>query len=141
MVRNVGFDMADNQRNDIHFRKSRQDRRPDTRIFEENYWQAHWNIANTYYYDKMLTEPAVLEWQEVTRIKPNHWQAFYNLGEVYLNEGKIELAILEWDKVVSLNPKFWHVFHNLGTLFYKQGKLEQAMAYWTKAIALMLFSF
>ncbi len=107
--------------------------------FRDDYWPAHWNLANTYYYHRAQVDEAIAEWHRVTQINPNHWQAYYNLGEAYLEEGKIELSILEWDKVVQINPKFWHVYHNLGTLFYQRGKIDQAIAYWTRSIALMLF--
>ena len=74
----------------------------------------HNNLACAYTKLKQLPE-AEVEFLEEIKINPNYSDAYYNLGLVYKQSGKIDDAIRLWKKTLSLNPS-----HN-----YAKNQLER----------------
>jgi len=106
----------------------------------QEYWQAHWNLANLHAFRLSRIQEALLGWQAVTALKNDHWPAYFNIGETYFNEGKMELARLEWIKVIELNPKYWPAYHNLAAIAYALGDYANAISWWAKSLAYLVFA-
>ncbi|MGB8658538.1 MAG: tetratricopeptide repeat protein [Candidatus Zixiibacteriota bacterium] len=53
-------------------------------------------------------------------------QAYFSLGNVYLNQGKLDPALAEYDSALTYNPRFGRVHLNRGMVFFKKGEYDQA---------------
>jgi len=58
----------------------------------------------------------------------------YNIGLVYLNNGKINEAILYFNKSLYLNPRFDLALNALGLAYFMQGSFEQSLKYFQKCL-------
>ena len=75
-------------------------------------------LANTYslnvevlfqlgrlYFNANRVDDAILQFQAVTILMPNHSNAHYSLGVAYQKKGQTSKAIQEFEKVLELNPE------------------------------------
>jgi protein O-mannosyl-transferase len=70
------------------------------------------------------------------RRNPNCPMAYYNLGLVYFQQGRLDEAILQYQKVLQFHPDETDALNNLGSAFLQQGRVDEAIAYYQKALAL-----
>jgi tetratricopeptide (TPR) repeat protein len=56
------------------------------------------------YFNAGQADKAVIQFQNVILLSPNHSNAHYSLAIVYASQGKKDLAIQEFEKVLELNP-------------------------------------
>ncbi|MFH1691620.1 MAG: tetratricopeptide repeat protein [Candidatus Omnitrophota bacterium] len=61
---------------------------------------------------------------------------FYNLGVVYVRQGKLQDARVAYLNALKLNPETEQVYNNLGLLYVKTGDLRKAEEMYKKAIDL-----
>ena len=66
----------------------------------------------------------------------NDFKAYYNLGNVYLNEEKPYLAIEQYKKVLKINPEYPYAYYNMGCAYIKAGELRKAKNAFISAIEL-----
>lgn len=78
--------------------------------------------ANQYRWDE-----AIACLRTATRVKPDFWQAHYQLGIQLAAKGEIE-AQTEFLQTIRYRPDFVQAHLELGTVLTTQGKLEQALA-------------
>jgi tetratricopeptide (TPR) repeat protein len=62
--------------------------------------------------------------------------AYLNLGNLYLNEGRLALALDYFNKSLQARPDF-RSYNSIGSLLRQQGKLDEAIANYEKALELM----
>jgi len=67
---------------------------------------------------------------------PDGPMAYYNLGLVYFQQGRLDEAILQYQKVLQFVPDETDAFNNLGSAFLQQGRLDEAVAYYQKALTI-----
>jgi tetratricopeptide (TPR) repeat protein len=60
--------------------------------------------------------------------------AYYNRGNIFMNENKNQRAIADFSKAIELNPKNTEAYISLGTAFYYQNKYDEAIRNYTLAI-------
>jgi Flp pilus assembly protein TadD len=65
---------------------------------------------------------------EAIRLHPQHWAAFYNLGNLLVAEGRFAEAEARYVKARRLNPDDDQILNNLGLVLLLQGRVEEAVA-------------
>ena len=74
--------------------------------------------------------------QTTIRRNPDCPMAYYNLGLVYFQQGRLDEAIWQYQKVLQINPDETDALNNLGSAFLQQGRLDEAIAHYQKALAI-----
>jgi len=72
-------------------------------------------------------------WPATLRLNPNCWMAQVNLGDVYLEQGKMDEGIRLLQQGLQLNPANVEGHLTLGLALLHQGKLDEAIAQAQKA--------
>jgi hypothetical protein len=83
-----------------------------------------------------LLDQAIQGYQEVAHLRPNHPEAYNNLGLIYQEQKQFSKALGMFQKALSLNPQYIKGYNNLGLLYLSQGKWEEAAAEFNKALQL-----
>ncbi|MBT3593646.1 MAG: tetratricopeptide repeat protein, partial [Hellea sp.] len=69
-------------------------------------------------------------------LKPDSAVAFYNMGNVLKERGKLEEAIEAYNKALVFNPDYADAHNNIGNVLQDQSKLEDAISAFKKALSL-----
>ena len=69
-------------------------------------------------------------------IRPNYAEAYYNLGNVLNDQGKLEEAIEAYNKALSIKSDYADAYNNMGVALKEQGKPDEAVAAYNKALAI-----
>ena len=85
-----------------------------------------------------LIDSAIIEYVEALKVKPDHHDALYYLGSMYVKRGKYEKAIQVWKRLISVNSESERTFKQLGDLYFcrNAGKYfnpEKARMYFLRA--------
>lgn len=72
--------------------------------------------------------------QQLVKTDPNDFQAWTELGTVFLIEKNLSSAEKAYDKSVAIRPKFFLALMNLGKVRLMQNNFEGAVAAFTRAI-------
>jgi tetratricopeptide (TPR) repeat protein len=83
---------------------------------------------------KGLWEQAIQGYMEVLNLRPNHPEAYNNLGLIYQEQKQFSKALEMFQKAISLNPHYTKGYNNLGLLYLSQGKWEEGGAQFRKAL-------
>lgn len=92
--------------------------------------------AGRKFYNKMMYNKALQEFDRAVKIDPSNFRAYYWRGRVYLKMGYYDKATADFKTVVQLKPQYVRAYHNLGWLYYRKGKYEESIQYLNKAIEL-----
>jgi Flp pilus assembly protein TadD len=76
------------------------------------------------------------EFREALRLKPDYFEAGYNLGVSLVGEGRFAEAKLCFEQVLSVKPTLAEAQNNLGSLLRKEGRRGEALAHYEKAVRL-----
>ncbi len=104
-------------------------------------------FVNSHLYNK---EKAVEYYNKANEQDPSDYEAWYNLGNEYLEDrrdpfindpweeesGDYEGAIKCYEKAVEINPKFSYAWNNMGFAYSKLGNHTKALKYHAKAVEL-----
>ena len=63
-------------------------------------------------------------------------EEYWNIGNVYYDQGNSVQAISDFSKAIEINPKYAEAYYNRGYIYYKQDEFTQANSDLTKAIAI-----
>ncbi len=74
--------------------------------------------------------------KKAIREDPQFWEAYYNLGIVYFNSGKLEQALAQFSKVIQALPNFSKPYFGRGLIYYKKGQFNLALADFKKVVEL-----
>jgi tetratricopeptide (TPR) repeat protein len=58
---------------------------------------------------------------------PRHFEAHYNLANIFSEEGNLKLAKFHYQVSIELQPDFGHSFYNLGILLAMEGAFREAI--------------
>ncbi len=78
-------------------------------------------------YDK-----SVESFKKAVAIHPDFYEAYYNLGQVYLSLNNIDEAIKNYELAVKYEPNDYDSCYMLGELLYKKGYLSRSISYYAK---------
>ncbi|NHJ32915.1 MAG: tetratricopeptide repeat protein, partial [Asgard group archaeon] len=73
--------------------------------------------------------------EKLLALNPNHYNAYNNLGYVYLGLDNIEKAFECWEKSLELNPEYGHAWHSLGEGYEEKEEFETAILLYKKALS------
>lgn len=84
-----------------------------------------------------LIEKATLHFKRVTEISPDYYNAWNNLGAIYLNFYKDTAnALFAFRSSVNANPDHVPSRHNIGYILYKAGKTAEAKKEFSAALGI-----
>jgi tetratricopeptide (TPR) repeat protein len=66
-------------------------------------------------------------------IDPQHYRALTNLGNVALEESRVDDAIEFYERAIKLNDQFANAHHNLGVAYRRKGQLSKSVRSLRKA--------
>lgn len=81
-----------------------------------------------------LTDTTLMNQDLLHQALDNH-EAYYNLGNAFMDQGRLNDAASNFLQAISLKPDYVEAFINLGVVFKDQGKLDEAVSSFNKAIA------
>ncbi len=84
------------------------------------------------------SEPGEAEacFREAVRLKPDHAQAHFNLGDLLRDAGELDAAEAAFREAARIDPNYLHAFINLGATLHQKGEMEAAFEALQKALAL-----
>jgi hypothetical protein len=83
-------------------------------------------------------EKSAYEFKKAIELKPNYGDAYFNLGNTYLQWGKDKWASAEanYKMALSFNPNIWQGYAQLAYIYYSVGKFDLAYENIQKAISI-----
>jgi len=75
-------------------------------------------------------------WRDNLAKNPRAWVAYYNLGVVLGQTGRVPEAISCYEEAVRIKPDYAQAHYNLGTSLLRVGRLGDAMVHWGEAARL-----
>lgn len=73
-------------------------------------------------------------WNNIVKESPKHHFPYYNLGNAYVEDGRLEEAIREYEKAERINPYDIDVRINLGNSYAGVGKIKEAISEYEDAL-------
>jgi tetratricopeptide (TPR) repeat protein len=73
-------------------------------------------------------------WRDTLAKHPDVWLAHNNLGNVFLQEGKISDAIGHYEQALRSQPDFIEAHNGLGNALFRQGRFPEAIEHWQQAL-------
>ncbi len=67
---------------------------------------------------------------QIIEQEPNRIEAYINLGNAVLSQGRIEEAIAYYQQAITLEPSYDLAYYHLGYALQSQGRIEEAIAYY-----------
>lgn len=85
-----------------------------------------------------VTDSSIIEYVNALKLNPDHHDALYYLGSMYMKAGEYEKAIQVWKRLISVNSESERTFKQLGDLYFcrNAGKYfnpEKARQYFLRA--------
>jgi Tfp pilus assembly protein PilF len=77
-------------------------------------------------------------WSDVIAKNPNAWSAHLNLGNAFLQVGKIQDAVVEYEAALKIEPFLAEPHNNLGTILIRSGHLPEAINHYEQALRIKL---
>ena len=94
------------------------------------------NIKGAVLRDLGQFDASVEAYNKSLAIKPDHAEAYYNMGNAIKVQGKLEEAIKAYNKALAIKPDYAEAHHNMGVTLQEQGKLEEAIEAYNKSLAI-----
>ncbi len=86
-------------------------------------------------------DSAIEHLTHATRLKPDHFYAYYNLGNALVKLGRVTEGIACYKKSIAINSDFVQALENLGAAFLANDEVEEAIVSYRRALDLNLNSF
>jgi len=82
--------------------------------------QIFWDYYNqaTQYRLRNEFDSSIIGYQEALKLKPNHKDALYYLGNMYMKVEQFDKAQEYWEKLTELDPQSERAFNQLGCLYF-----------------------
>ena len=95
------------------------------------------NGTGILYMEKGILEKALAQLLDAVKIKPDNYEAYYNLGLVYMKQNRFEKAIDAFKHALSINDRTSKIYRKLGIAYYRIGMEDKALRASRKALQLM----
>lgn len=95
-----------------------------------------WLLIGNILMDKGKKEDAAFMYGRAVLADGTYYKAYYNLGNIYLEDDRFNLAIEEYKSALKYCQSNPYVYYNLGCAYVKSGDLKKARFAFTKAIEL-----
>ena len=67
-------------------------------------------------------------------MRPDYPDAYFNLGSVLFQQGRLDEAVAEWRKALAIRPQDAEAHRNVASAFRKQGKVKEAVLEYEQAL-------
>jgi len=94
------------------------------------------NIKGAVLRDLGQFDASVEAYNKSLAIKPDHAEAYYNMGNAIKVQGKLEEAIKAYNKALAIKPDYAEAHYSMGVTLQDQGKLEEAIEAYNKSLAI-----
>jgi tetratricopeptide (TPR) repeat protein len=96
-------------------------------------WEPHYALGDALR-ESGDCEAAVVEYQAVVRVRPQHRDAFTNLGICLAQTGRVVDAEAAFRRALDIDPAFARGYTNLGALAVMSGQPERARDFYHRAL-------
>ncbi len=79
------------------------------------------------------TEAARSAFERALERDPKHFRAHTNLGNLALEDGRVDEAIAAYERAIALSPDFANAHHNLGVAYRRKGEVGKSVSALRKA--------
>ena len=81
-------------------------------------------------------DTSIESYKKALALKPDHANAYYNMGNALKERGKLEEAIEAYNKALVFNPDYADAYNNIGNALQDQSKLEEAISAFKRVLSL-----
>jgi Flp pilus assembly protein TadD len=75
-------------------------------------------------------------YEDALKVTSGNYMAHDNLGNVLMDDGKLDAAVKQFQEVIRLTPAIGKPYNDLGKAYALQGKMDDAMNMFSNAVAL-----
>ena len=111
---------------------------------------ANWRLRSRRFLPLLIVFLFLLSW--VARVQVGYWQnsqtllkhaldvtsenyiAYNNLGNVYMDQGLIDMAIFHYTESLAIHPGYEKAHYNLGNALLNKGDFEKAVFHYSEAL-------
>lgn len=83
---------------------------------KQTFW-TYYNIA-TEYRLQGKEDSSITAYQEALKLNPDHDDALYYMGNMYMKVDKFDKARETWEKLIEINPQSERAYNQLGNLYF-----------------------
>ncbi len=84
--------------------------------------------------DKATLEKTIENFKKQIEINPNDYEAYKNMGNVYLNLKEYDKALTAYQKSIEINPNYANAYSNMGFAYGNLKEYDKAITAYQKAI-------
>ena len=95
-----------------------------------------WNILSVSAAEIGNHDQAIIAYNKVISLKPDHAEAYSNMSVSLQEQGKLNEAVEACKKAILFNPNYAKAYFNMGIALKNQGKLDEALDAYNKSISL-----
>lgn len=103
-------------------------------IPQENRTPMNWLLLGNILQDKNRLEDADFMFNQALLADSKFYKAAYNLGNIYLEQGKPNMAVSQYKTVIKLKPEFAYAYYNMGCAYLQLGKYRDAKNAFLRAL-------
>ena len=92
-------------------------------------------LATTWSQVKYWRDSTAL-YERALKVTSGNYIAHDNLGNVFMDDGKLDAAVQQFQEVIRLTPAIGKPYNDLGKAYALQGKLDEAQIMFSNAVAL-----
>ncbi len=85
-------------------------------------------------YNRKDLQGAEYAFRQALQQDPNLGQARNYLGNIFMQQNRLDLAVQEYAEAIKINPNFSEAYHNLGFALHQQGEKEAAITVYKQAL-------
>ncbi|HEY8659187.1 MAG TPA: tetratricopeptide repeat protein, partial [Hanamia sp.] len=91
----------------VKYSRQRGDGGSLTEVVKSDSIQAFWTYYNraTEYRLRGREDSSIIDYQEALKLNPDHEDALYYIGNMYMKMDKFDMARETWEKLIELNPQ------------------------------------
>lgn len=79
-------------------------------------------------------EKRVTIWSDVVAKSPQNYRAYYNLGNAFRDENRLDEAIQSYSKALTVKPNFAFAHDNMGVVLLRKGMVDDAIQHFYEAL-------
>jgi len=89
-------------------------------VAKPDYKQTFWIYYNraTGYRLQGKADASILAYEEALKLNPDHEDALYYIGNMYMKVDKFDKAQEKWEKLIEVNPQSERAYNQLGNLYF-----------------------
>ena len=83
-------------------------------------------------YEQDRVEDSIINFKRAISIKPDFYEAYYNLARIQEAAGKTQEAMKSYEKLLEIAPDDYESTYQFGEFLYKRGYLSRSLSYLNK---------